>query len=64
MTPQSNPTPTPQDKKEEKWQELCRQAVSESDPERLIEIAEQINRALEKRDQRSKKPPFREGHAA
>ena len=50
--PTSNPTPTSRDGKEEAWQELCKQAVRETDPEQLIKLAEQINHALEEREKR------------
>lgn len=37
------------DKKQERWLELCRQAASEQDPARLLELLQEINKLLEER---------------
>ena len=33
----------------EKWMRLCQQAANEHDPEKLLELAKEINHMLEKR---------------
>jgi hypothetical protein len=33
----------------ERWRQLCEQAAVEQDPERLMELVEQINRMLEEK---------------
>jgi len=33
----------------EKWMYLCQQAANEQDPEKLLELAKEINHMLEKR---------------
>ena len=38
----------------EKWEELCRQAAVEQDPERLIRLIEEINRLLAAKEERLK----------
>lgn len=37
---------------EERWKKLCEQAVVEQDPRKLLEIAAEINRLLEEKEQR------------
>jgi hypothetical protein len=39
---------------EEEWLRLCRAAVEEQDPNRLLDIVEQINRMLWEKEQRLK----------
>lgn len=36
----------------ERWQELCEQAQNEQDPDKLIELAKEINRLLEAKGNR------------
>jgi len=40
--------------KEERWIELCRQAVGERDTDRLMDLVDQINRMLYEKEQRLK----------
>ena len=51
----------------ERWLALCEQAAKEQDPKRLLELAAEINRLLEEREQlisrereAQSKPPFRQ----
>jgi hypothetical protein len=37
---------------EERWRQLCEQAVHEKDPKKLIELMQEINRLLEAKEQR------------
>ena len=41
----------------EKWMELCEQAATEQDPEKLMELILQINRLLEAKERRLKGSP-------
>ena len=41
----------------ERWRELCEQAETEQDPKKLVELAEEINRLLEEKEQRLKRRP-------
>ena len=43
-----------QGENEERWMQLCRDAISERDPDKLMQIMEQINRMLENKEQRLK----------
>jgi hypothetical protein len=36
----------------ERWQELCRQAATEQDPKRLLELIAEINRLLQEKENR------------
>jgi hypothetical protein len=36
------------------WRELCKQAANEQDPEKLMALVVEINRALDERDQDDK----------
>ena len=36
----------------ERWQELCRQAATEQDPKKLIELVAEINRLLSEKENR------------
>ena len=36
----------------ERWMRLCEQAVTEEDPERLMELVSEINRILEEKERR------------
>ncbi len=36
----------------ERWQELCEQATTEQDPDKLLVLIAEINRLLEEKDQR------------
>jgi hypothetical protein len=38
----------------ERWRKLCEQAAIEQDPKKLLELAEEINRLLEAKEQRLK----------
>ena len=40
--------------KRERWQELCEQAMTEQDPERMIKLVEEINRLLVEKQARLK----------
>jgi len=43
---------------EERWEELCRQASVERDPEKLRQLVMEINRLLDEKEARLKgKPP-------
>jgi len=41
---------------EEKWKELCKQASTEQDPEKLLALIQEINRLLDER--MNPKPPL------
>jgi len=43
-----------QGENEERWIQLCRKAIDERDPDKLMQIMEQINRMLEEKEQRLK----------
>ena len=36
----------------ERWRKLCEQAAVEKDPQRLVELIEEINRLLESKEER------------
>jgi hypothetical protein len=36
----------------ERWQELCRQAATEEDPKKLLELIAEINRLLQEKENR------------
>jgi hypothetical protein len=36
----------------ERWMQLCEQAANEQDPEKLLQLVEEINRLLEEKEQR------------
>jgi hypothetical protein len=36
----------------ERWQELCRQAATEQDPKKLLELTAEINRLLQEKENR------------
>ena len=38
----------------EKWRSLCEQAAIEQDPDKLLELANEISRLLEEKEQRLK----------
>ena len=38
----------------EKWKELCAEAAVEQDPQRLLELVEEINRILEEQDKKKR----------
>ena len=40
---------------QEPWLELCRAAINEKDPDKLLKLAEEINRLLEEREQKLRK---------
>ena len=40
--------------KAERWRTLCEQAAKEQDPEKLLELVQEINRMLEEKEQRLK----------
>ena len=44
-----------QGKNLELWQQLCQQAAIEQDPDRLIELTNEINRLLDEKETRLKK---------
>lgn len=41
----------------EHWMELCEQASNEPDPERLLQLVQQINAVLEEKEARLKTEP-------
>jgi hypothetical protein len=41
-------------KTKELWEQFCEQAAVEQDPERLVQLAKEINRMLEEKEQRLK----------
>jgi hypothetical protein len=43
-----------QGENEERWMQLCQKAIEERDPDKLMQIMEQINRMLEEKEQRLK----------
>jgi hypothetical protein len=45
-----------QSKTGELWRTLCEQAVVEEDPEKLLELMQEINRLLEEKEVRLKQP--------
>ena len=45
----------------EEWQRLCDQAAQEQDPERLLELVQQINHLLEQKERRLKKEGMSQG---
>jgi hypothetical protein len=50
----SSPIP-PVQAKAELWRELCKQAVDEQDPTRLLTLVQEINRILEEKEVEWKK---------
>jgi len=44
-----------QGEKLERWEKLCREAVIEQDPDRLLELAREICRLLDEKEERLKK---------
>jgi hypothetical protein len=40
------------------WRDLCEQASKEQDPEKLIEVVQRLNEALEERRRRPVQRPF------
>ena len=40
---------------QERWRELCQRAEKEQDPQKLLELTEEINRLLEEKEQRLRK---------
>jgi hypothetical protein len=45
-----------QGEKKERWMELCAQAAVEQDPEKLHALVEEIDRLLQEKEDRLKKP--------
>jgi predicted Zn-dependent protease len=43
-----------QGEKGERWRKLCEQAASEQDPQKLMELAREIDRLLEEKERRLK----------
>ena len=43
----------------ERWRKLCEQAAIEQDPQKLLQLAEEINRLLQTKEER-----LQEGHAS
>ncbi len=41
----------------ESWQTLCAQAAKEQDPQRLLELIQEINKLLDEKEARLKKQP-------
>jgi hypothetical protein len=41
-----------QGEKREHWEQLCRMAADEQDPERLMQLIKKINRLLEEKEKR------------
>lgn len=50
-----NEVPT-NEKQQEEWLRLCALAAKEQDPEKLYALVQQINRLLEEREMKLKKP--------
>lgn len=48
-------------KHHEDWQELCRQAAVEQDPDRLLELTRRINQILLEKEERLRKGPDGQG---
>ena len=46
----------PNNRQQERWQDLCRAAQKEKDSKKLMDLITQIDKELEKQDQ-AKKPP-------
>jgi hypothetical protein len=44
-----------QGEKRERWEQLCKLAADEPDPDRLMKLIEQINRLLEEKEERLKR---------
>lgn len=44
-----------QGEERERWEQLCRLAADEQDPNRLMELIEEINRLLEEKEERLKR---------
>jgi len=44
----------------ERWFELCEQAATEQDPQKLLELIREINRLLEEKQQRLRCPPSKQ----
>ena len=45
-------TPSMQGQKAERWQILCQQVITEQDPDKLIELAQEIIRLLDEKEER------------
>jgi hypothetical protein len=43
-----------QGQKAERWQTLCQQVITEEDPDKLIELAQEIIRLLDEKEERLK----------
>ena len=41
----------------ERWMQLCEQATVEQDPQKLVELINEINRLLEEKERRLKQNP-------
>jgi hypothetical protein len=41
---------------EREWRDLCERAAIETDHEKLVELAEKINRVLEEREKKLRRP--------
>ena len=48
----------------ERWQALCEQAATEQNPERLMELIEEINRLLAAKEERLNRQRAESVHAA
>ena len=46
------------------WRKLCEQAAVEQDPQKLLELAREINRMLEEKEQRLTQAQKTQTHAA
>ena len=42
-------------KDKERWQQLCEQAANEQDPDKLLELAKEIVRILDEKEERLKR---------
>jgi hypothetical protein len=52
-----------QGQKAQQWRVLCEQAAVEQDPQKLLELAEEINRLLDEKEQRLR-PQHADAHSA
>jgi hypothetical protein len=46
-----------QGEEKERWRELCEQAATEQDPDKLLTLVEEITRLLKEREDRLRKGP-------
>jgi hypothetical protein len=54
----------PKHESDERWKELCAQAVVEQDPERLMELVQELTRMLDEKEQMVRRARSANGHLA